>query len=123
MGIKKEDQEGYQLSGKKKLFVWLKQGVDLAKYCRDECFRVAPGVKTAMIKPMDNKEVVVTIKVININTPDTLLFSYMSHFGKLARQKVLYDTDKDGPLEGLKNGDRKYKGNEAEFPKGPYLSP
>ena len=109
MGFKKSELEGYQLSGKRKLFVWFHEGIDLSKYCRDECYRVAPGVKTALIKPMDNKQVVVTIKNININTPDTLLFSYLSHFGKLASQKVVYDTDRDGPLEGLKNGDRKYK--------------
>ena len=109
MGFRKEELEGYQLSGKRKLFVWFKVDVDLSKYCRDECFRVAPGVKTALIKPMDNKEVIVTIKGININTPDTLVFSYLSHFGKLVSQKVLYDTEKDGPLEGLKNGDRKFK--------------
>ena len=110
MGLKKnEDMEGFQLQGKKKLFVWCKVGVDLSKYCRDECYRVAPGVKTALIKPMDNKEVVVIIKGININTPDTLLFTYLSHFGKLVSQKVVYDVEKDGPLQGLKNGDRKYK--------------
>ena len=109
MGVNKSELEGYQLLGKRKLFVWFPNGVDLTKYCRDECFRVAPGVKTALIKPMDNTEVVVTIKGININTPDTLLFSYLSHFGKLVSQKVVYDTEKDGPLEGLKNGDRKYK--------------
>ena len=68
MGIIQPDLEGYQLSGKKKLYVWLKEGIDLTKYCRDECYRVAPGVKTALIKPMDNKEVVDTIKRININT-------------------------------------------------------
>ena len=109
MGIIQPDLEGYQLSGKKKLYVWLKEGIDLTKYCRDECYRVAPGVKTALINPMDNKEVVVTIKGININTPDTLVFTYLSHFGKLVSQKVVYDTDKDGPLKGLKNGDRRYK--------------
>ena len=110
MGLNKEvDMEGFQLIGKRKLFVWCKEGVDLSKYCRDECYRVAPGVKTALIKPMDNKEVVVTIRGININTPDTLLFTYLSHFGKLVSQKVVYDVVKDGPLQGLKNGDRKFK--------------
>ena len=109
LGILQPDLEGYQISGKKKLFVWLKDGIDLTKYCRDECYRVTTGVKTVLIKPMDNKEVVVRVKGININTPDTLLFSYLSHFGKLVSQKVIYDTDKEGPLKGLKNGDRKYK--------------
>ena len=95
--------------GKKKLFAWCLEGVDLSQFCRDECYRVAPGVKTALIKPMDNKQVIVTIKGININTPDALLFTFLSHFGKLASQRVVYDVVKDGPLQGLKNGDRKYK--------------
>ena len=55
------------------------------------------------------KQVIVTIKGIHLNTPDTLLFTYLSHFGKLDSQKVVYDFVKDGPLQGLKNGDRKYK--------------
>ena len=75
LGIMTPDLEGYQLSGRKKLFVWLEDGIDLTKFCRDECYRVASGVKTILIKPMDNKEVPVTIKGININTPDSLIFS------------------------------------------------
>ena len=114
MGLRKEELEGYQLIGKRKLFVWLKEGIDLTKFCHDECYKVAPGVKTALIKPMDNRQVVVTIKGININTPDALVFSYLSHFGKLVSQKVVYDIERSGPLEGLKNGDRKYKMDFSE---------
>ena len=109
MVIKKDEMEGNKLAGIRNLFVWFKEGIDLHQFCRDKCFRVAQGVKTSIIKPMDKKEVVVTIKGININTPKSFVFTYLSYFGTLVRQKVVYDVEREGPLEGLTNGDRKYK--------------
>ena len=37
------------------------------------------------------------------------MFSYLIHFKKLTSQTVVYDIEKEGPLKGLKNGDRKFK--------------
>ena len=44
----------------------------------------------------------------NINTPDSLVVEYISKHGRVVHPKVIYDTDKEGPLKGLKNGDRQY---------------
>ena len=53
-------------------------------------------------------EVEVKISGLNINTPDSLVVEYISKHGKVVHPKVIYDTDKEGPLKGLKNGDRRY---------------
>jgi hypothetical protein len=98
------DLEGFQLK-RKKVFAWLIDGSDLGKYCTVEVFRIAPGIKTALIKPMDRREVQVTISGLNINTPDSFIFTYI--FGKLHSHKVIYDREREGPLAGIKNGDRR----------------
>ena len=69
---------------------------------------MSSGVKTGLIKPMERKNVSVTIKGINLNSPDSLVMEYISKFGIIVNSKVIYDTDKDGPFSGLRNGDRKY---------------
>ena len=107
LGIRKGEIEGFQVK-RKKIFAWMIPGTDLGKFCTDECFRLGPGLKTSMIKPMDKSEVQVTIKGININTPDSFVFSYLSFFGKAQSWKVIYDVEKSGPLQGMKNGDRKF---------------
>ena len=50
----------------------------------------------------------VTISGLNINTPDSFLFSYLAFFGKVSSHKVIYDTERNGPLVGVKNGDRRF---------------
>ena len=50
----------------------------------------------------------VTIRGLNLNTPDSLVMEYISKFGQIVNKKVVYDTDKEGPFSGLRNGDRKY---------------
>ena len=53
-----------------KVFVWFKDPeLDLNQFCKEECFRLGTGVKTGTIRPMDKKEVEVTIKNLNLNTP------------------------------------------------------
>ena len=99
--------EGYQVINKK-IYVWCKDNCDLERFCRDECFQVTDGVKTGLIKPMERRNVAVTIKNINFNTPDTLVMEYLGKFGNVTSNKVFYDTDKEGPFRGLRNGDRKY---------------
>ena len=107
MGIKSGELEGFQIK-RKKVFAWLLEGTDLGRFLTDECFQVGPGMKTSVIKPMDKKEVQVLISGININTPDSFLFSYLAFFGKVSSHKVIYDTERDGPLAGVKNGDRRF---------------
>ena len=100
------DLEGFQIK-RKKVYAWLLEGSDLGKYCTDEVFKIAPGIKTTIIKPMDRREVQVTISGLNINTPDSFIFSYVAFFGKLHSFKVIYDREREGPLAGIKNGDRR----------------
>ena len=100
------DLEGFQIK-RRKVFAWLQEGSDLGKYCTDEIFRIAPGIKTTLIKPMDRREVQVTISGLNINTPDSFIFTYVAFFGKMHSHKVIYDREREGPLAGIKNGDRR----------------
>ena len=55
----------------RKIYVWLKNNVDISKFCSDESFKVADGIKTGLVKPMDKSEVAVLKKGLNLNTPDT----------------------------------------------------
>ena len=102
VGITMSQVEGRQLVPKRmprKVFVWFKEGVDLHQFCREECYRLTNGVKTGTIRPMDKKEVEVTI---------TLVMEYLGLFGKIVKNVAVYVKIKEGPFEGLKNGDRKY---------------
>ena len=56
---------------------------------------------------MDKKEVIVTIQGLNLNTPDSLVIEYLAKHGKVVHNKVIYETIKEGPLKGIKNGNRK----------------
>ena len=108
LGIDLKSQlDGYQITSKK-IFAWCKEAVSLDRFCREEVFRVTGGVKTGLIKPMEKKNVAVTIRGLNLNTPDSMVMEYISKFGEVVNKKVVYDTDKEGPFAGLKNGDRKY---------------
>ena len=82
--------------------------MSLDQFCRDDSIRVKEGIKTGLIKPMGRREVELRISGLNINTPDSLVVDYISKHGRVVHPKVIYDTDKEGPLKGLKNGDRRY---------------
>ena len=111
IGINMTEVEGRQLVPKRiprKLYVWFKEGVNIHKFCREECYRLARGVKTGAIKPMEKKDVEVTVRGLNLNTPDTMVMEYLGLFGKLVKNVAVYVKIQEGPLAGLKNGDRKY---------------
>ena len=103
------DLEGYQIcpGNSKKLVFWIKEGRNLDRFCKDEVFRVAPGIRTGFIRPMDRRQVVVTVKGLNFNSPDSLVIEYFNKHGKVTNPKVIYDVAKDGPFKGVRNGDRK----------------
>ena len=82
----------------RKLYVWFKVGVDLNQFCREECYRLTNGVKTGSMKPMDRKEVEVTIKGLNLNTPDTMVMEYLGLFGKLVKNVAVFVKIKEGTL-------------------------
>ena len=48
------------------------------------------------------------LKGLNLNILDGSVMQYLSHFGKIVKQEVVYLRSKDDPFDGLKNGDRKY---------------
>ena len=103
----KSQLEGYQTASRK-LFVWCKDSVNLDRFCSEESIKVSDNIKTGLIKPMDRREVEVKIFRLNLNTPDSLVVEYISKHGNVASTKVIYDTDREGPLKGFKNGDRRY---------------
>ena len=111
------DLEGYQIcpGNSKKILLWLKESCNIERYCKDEVYRVAPGIRTGFIRPMDRRQVVVTVKGLNFNTPDSLVVEYLNKHGKVTNQKVIYDVDREGPFKGIRNGDRKY---QCDFTQG-----
>ena len=104
------DMEGCQICPgfSRKIFVWLKPSCNIQRFCKDECYKVSEGVKTSLIKPMDKTEVAVLIKGLNLNTPDSIVKEYLNKHGKVVNDKVIYETEKEGPFKGLKNGNRRY---------------
>ena len=93
--------EGYQLHTKGKLSlisVWMYKNVDLEQFCREDNIKVAEGVMTGSIRPSGRKDVVVTIHGLDFNTPDTFVFQYLSKFGRVVSQNVIYSKYTDGPF-------------------------
>ena len=107
------EMEGYQSKMTKSgavVSVWCKQGVNLEKFCRNEKIIIANGVYTGSIYPAGRRDVTVKVSGLNWNTPDSLVFEYITKFGgQMASTEVIYDTFADGPLRGKKTGDRRYQ--------------
>ena len=65
---------------------------------------------TGNIQPAGRKDVVVTVKGLDFNTPDSLIFEYIEKFGGvIVNKNVVYNKFSDGPLKGKYNGDRRYQ--------------
>ena len=67
------------------------------------------GIRAVNVKPVGQREVVVTLRGLHPNTRDDGVIYYLGKFGKVITDKVVYGTFGDGPLLGIKNGDRSYK--------------
>ena len=92
------------------IYVTLKKEVDISKFCGHEVVEVsASGIRAVQAKPAVKGEVIITVKGLHPNTRDTVVFDYLSKFGKVNTDKVVYGFFQEGPLQGLKNGDRSYK--------------
>ena len=50
-----------------------------------------------------------TLRGFHPNTKDEGVMAYLSKFGKVVTTRVIHSTYSEGPLKGLKNGDRCYK--------------
>ena len=67
------------------------------------------GIRAVLVKPAGKREAVVTIKGIHPNTKDEMVLDYLAKFGNVVTQKVVYGLYTEGPLLGLRNGDRSFK--------------
>ena len=62
------------------------------------------------IHPAGRRDVTVTLSGLNCNTPDSLVFEYIKKFvGQFLSEEIIYAKHGDGPLKGMKNGERKYQ--------------
>ena len=101
--------EGLQIcpNGRGVLYITLKDHVDISKYCRYDVIDVTnTGIRATLIKPAGKRESVVTLKGVHPTTADNVIIDYMEKFGKLVSKKIIYGTFSEGPLKGIKNGDR-----------------
>ena len=117
--------EGYQLHSRGKvslISVWMQKGVDLEQFSRDDNIKIADGVMTGSIRPAGRKDVVVTIHGLDFNTPDTFVFQYLSKFGRVVTQNVIYSKYTEGPFRGKYDGARKYNidFSDSSFVMGTY---
>ena len=91
LGINSEnDVEGYYQKSHS-ILVWLVNGINLDRFCKNESIRVTENIKTGFIRPAGKKEVTVTISGLDFNTPDTFIMSYLAKFGTVATTNVIYD--------------------------------
>ena len=97
-------------NGRGVIFITLKKNVEIARYCRHEVLDVtSSGTRAVHVKPAGRREVVVSIKGIHPNTREEVVLNYLEKFGKVISSKVIYSVYTEGPLKGLRNGDRNYK--------------
>ena len=104
--------EGVQIcpNGRGAILITLKDSVNMENFCRHDVFQVTEsGIRSTLVKPAGKREVVITMKGIHPNTRDNVVLEYLSKFGKVVTTKVVHGVFKDGPLNGMKNGDRFYK--------------
>ena len=104
--------EGVQIcpNGRGVILLTMSKDIQLEKFCRYETFQVTEsGIRSTMVKPAGRREVIVNLKGVHPNTRDSVVVEYLSKFGKLSTSKVVYGLFSDGPLKGIKNGDRAYK--------------
>ena len=104
--------EGVQIcpNGRGVILITLKENVDANIFsCYDVCEVTTTGIRSIMVKPAGKQEVIVTVRGIHPNTTDNTVLDYLSKFGTIVSTKVVHGTYNQGPLIGMKNGDRSYK--------------
>lgn len=104
--------EGVQIcpNGRGVIFITLKDHVEMEKFCSYDIIAItSSGIRGTMVKPAGKKEVVISIKGIHPNTKDSLVIDYLSKFGRVVSTKVVHGVFSEGPLRGIRNGDRAFK--------------
>ena len=97
-------------NGRGVILITLKDNIQIEQFCRYDVIVVnESGIRATMIKPAFKKEVIITIRGIHPNTRDSTVLDYLSKFGKIATTKVVHGTYTQGPLKGIKNGNRSFK--------------
>ena len=97
-------------NGRGVILITLKKDIQIERFCCHDVLEVTQsGIRAVHVKPAGKREVVVTMKGIHPNTRDDGVIDYLSKFGKVVTTKVIHGMFGDGPLKGLRNGDRSYK--------------
>ena len=97
-------------SGRGVILITFKQGVNLEQFGRYDVLQVTrSGIRAVHVKPAGRRDVIVTIKGLHPNTKDEGVIDYLDKYGKVVTSKVVYGTFGEGPLKGVRNGDRSYK--------------
>ena len=97
-------------TGRGVILITFKQGVNLEQFSRYDVLQVTrSGVRAVHVKPAGKRDVIITIKGLHPNTKDEGVIDYLNKYGKVVTSKVVYGTFGEGPLKGVKNGDRSYK--------------
>ena len=97
-------------NGRGVIFVTLRKDVAIEQFCRyDVIEENNRGVHAINMKPLNKREVIVSIKNIHPNTRDDIVLDYLSKYGKISTNKVVYGVYSEGPLRGFRNGNRSYK--------------
>ena len=106
------DIEGVQIcpNGRGVILITLKDDVNVERFCRYDVIEVSTsGIRSILVKPAGKRDVTVSLKGLHPNTSDAIVIDYLEKFGKLVSNRVIHNTYTDGPLKGLKNGDRCYR--------------
>ena len=83
---------------------------NVERFCRYDVIEVSTsGIRSILIKPAGKRDVTVSLKGLHPSTSDPIVIDYLEKFGKLVSNRVIHNTYTDGPLKGLKNGDRCYR--------------
>ena len=104
--------EGYNIHFKGKvsvICVWMAAGINLEKYCKDVSIKVGDGIVTGLIRPAGKKDVTVSVVGLDFNTPDPFVIDYLSKFGTVLNNTVVYSKYESGPFVGKFNGECKYQ--------------
>ena len=97
-------------NGRGVIFATLKNEVSVDKFINYDVIEVnRVGVRAVHVKPAGKREVVITIRGLHPNTNDQGVLDYLSKFGKVVTPRVIHCVYGEGPLKGVKNGDRSFK--------------
>ena len=97
-------------SGRGVIYITLQKDIEIGRFCRYDVLEVtSTGVRAVLVKPAGKREVVVTLQGIHPNTRDEVVISYLNKFARVVTNKVIYGVFSEGPLKGIRNGDRHFK--------------